>query len=197
MKKTAVTLQLFLALLLSIIAVEAVNVVKANPFFMFDYVDPIPDAILPNITVYGPKNGTLYVSDIISVSLNVSKPQQEGWVSSIIEVKYSLDDSAPVQIYCYMWPNEGSGTREFNTKFSLYLLSAGKHNLKVEATAAFRNFNTMEIFWIRNTSTTYFTVGTESFRSVFSSMTLAAVVGASLLLYFKKHKRSYSTGESK
>jgi hypothetical protein len=32
MKKTVVALQLFL----SIVAIEAVDVVKANPFFMFD-----------------------------------------------------------------------------------------------------------------------------------------------------------------
>jgi hypothetical protein len=36
MKKTVVALQLFLALLFSIVAIEAVDVVKANPFFMFD-----------------------------------------------------------------------------------------------------------------------------------------------------------------
>jgi hypothetical protein len=88
-----------------------------------------------------------------------------------------------------MWPNEGSGTPEFNTNFSLYLLSAGKHNLKVEAVAAVRNFDTLEIFWIRSASTIFFTAGTESFRSFITSMTLVAVMSVSLLVYFKKRKR--------
>jgi hypothetical protein len=189
MKKTTVTLPLFLALALSIVAtVEVVEVVEANPFFMFDYIEPIPDAIPPDITVYSPENSTRYSSDIITVSLNVSKPQQTGWTSSVIEVTYSVDDSAPIQIYCYMWPNEGSGTPEFNTNFSLNFLSAGKHSLKIEAVAAVRNFNTWEIFWIRNTSTTFFTVKTEPFRSLIASMTFFTVIGASFLAYSKNRK---------
>jgi len=189
MKRTALALILFLGLLLSILAaMELVEIVEANPFFMFDYIEPIPDAIPPTITIYNPMNSAISSSDIVTVSLNVKKPEQSGWISSVAIVEYSLDNSVPVQIYCYMWPNEGSGTPEFGTNFSLYLLSAGKHSLNIEAVAAVRSWKTMEIFWLRSSSMVFFTVGTEAFRPAITSIVLSVAGGIVLLVHFKKRK---------
>jgi hypothetical protein len=197
MKRTALALTLTLVLLMAIMfGVQFVTVVEANPFFMFDYIDPIPGAIPPTITISNPQNSTVYSSDIITVSLNISKPQQAGWISSITEVEYSLDNHAPVRIYYYWWSNEGSGTPEFNTIFSLYLLSPGQHSLTVKADAAVRTWTTMEIFWIRGTSTTIFTAGAPIFRvTVVIASMIFAVVGVGLFIYFKKRKYAKTTNK--
>ena len=189
MKKTAWVLMLFLIILLSIlIAVEVVDVAEANPFFMFDYIEPIAGAVPPTIAIYGPMNSTISSSDIVNVSLNITKPEQPGWTSSIIRVEYCLDNGVPIQLYSIYWSGEGSGIPEFNTDFSLYLLSAGQHSLKVEAVAAVRSWNTRQIFWIRNASTVFFTVGTEAFRPAIASMTLVAAIAVGLVFQVRKHK---------
>jgi len=65
MKKTVLALTLILVLLMSIMyGVQFVKVVEANPFFMFDYIEPIPGAIPPTITIYSPENSTVYYSEV-------------------------------------------------------------------------------------------------------------------------------------
>ncbi len=92
MKRETLIVTLVSALLFSVVAgIELLNVVRANPFFPYKNVDPIPGAIPPPIAVSNPQNYTIYSSDEVTVSFNISEAHLDEWFSSVISVEYSLD----------------------------------------------------------------------------------------------------------
>ena len=74
-KKSFMATVIILAFLISTVAgMHAVEVAKANPFFIFNQINAVPGTIPPNITIISPPNNTANSSDKITVSFNVSRP---------------------------------------------------------------------------------------------------------------------------
>jgi hypothetical protein len=67
---TAVLVIVFLMQLL----VQGVNTAEANPFSMFNQIEPRPDAIPLKITIFSPRNNTAYSPDKIRLSFYVDRP---------------------------------------------------------------------------------------------------------------------------
>src|SRR5665647_1989934 len=116
-KKTFMAAIISLTLLILIAAgMQVIEVGKANPFFIFNQVDPVPGTIPPNITIISPQNNTIYSSDKISVSFNVSRPQLGTCNTAIIDIKYTLDNET-VQAFTIWRGNSASNSYaipEFN-----------------------------------------------------------------------------------
>jgi hypothetical protein len=168
MKKIILVKVAICAILVSIMAgVQVIEVVDANPFFMYHLIDPVPGSIPPVITVNSPLNNTVYSSDEITVSFNVSKPQLDNRGSSIIDITYTLDNET-VQAFTIWKENPGggvsassdSGIPKFNTSFTLSALSSGNHSLMVEAEGVVfaGGESGLDIFFMNSTSPIFFTV---------------------------------------
>jgi hypothetical protein len=83
---------IILAFLVSLGAsMQAVELVLADPFFIFHPVDPLPGTIPPTITIVSPQNNQTYYTDKVVICFNVSKPQLGNCETAIIEVKYTID----------------------------------------------------------------------------------------------------------
>jgi hypothetical protein len=158
--KTFMATIIILAFLISLVAgMQVFEVTKADPFFIFKTIDPIPGTIPPNILIFSPQNNTVYSSDKITVSFNVSKPQLGTCETAIIDIKYTLDDET-VQAFTIWRGGSASNSwaiPEFNTTFTLPTLSTGNHHLTVTAEGVVYAGN-MSIFFIDSSSTTFFTV---------------------------------------
>jgi hypothetical protein len=206
---------IILAFLISLVAgMHVVEVTKADPFWIFKHIDPIPGTIPPTITIFSPQNNTVYSSDTITVSFKVSKPQLTTWESSINEIEYTVDCRQTIQLFSIynQEVNNNNGIPEFNTTFTLPSLSTGDHSLTVKASGTVLNTNPLEVFFINSSSTTFFTVGTQPtlqpsptpsshsiasdywlnprfLISIISVIVVVVVVASISLVYFKKRKR--------
>jgi hypothetical protein len=147
-------------LVLSAIQVE---VVEANPFWIFHQIEPRPDAIPPKITIFSPQNNTTYSSEKITLSFYVDKPKLDMngssidiQSSSIINITYTLDDKTE-QAFT-IWKNgsaSSSGISNFNTSLNCPALPAGNHYLTVYAEAVVF-VGGLDIFFINGSSTIFF-----------------------------------------
>jgi hypothetical protein len=162
MKRTEVTVTLFfLSLFISLASGSfVVDVAKANPFIIFKTADPIPGTVPPIINVSCPKNNTVYPSNVVCLSFNVSKPQPPTSLEAgINSVRYTLDGHL-TGFYYYTHYNSHSppGLPIFNHSENL-TLSNGKHTLVVNVSGVVLPGN-MTIFGMHSSETIVFTVST-------------------------------------
>jgi hypothetical protein len=150
-------------LLLISLAVIEVEVVEANPFWIYHLIEPLPGTIPPKIIMFSPQNSTVYSSDNITISFYVDKPKLDTHDSSIINITYTLDDKT-VQAFT-IWKNGGagsdSGIPNFNTSVTSPSLSNGNHNLTVYAEGVLFAGG-LAIFFMNSSSTTYFIIANQS-----------------------------------
>jgi hypothetical protein len=162
-KKSVIATITILFLVTSLLAMINVEVVNANPFFIFHQVDPVPGTIPPKIIMFNPQNSTVYSSDNITISFYVDKPKLDMHDSSIINITYTLDDKT-VQAFT-IWKDgsagSDSGIPNFNTSFTSPPLSTGNHNLTVYAEGVLFAGG-LAIFFMNSSSTIFFTIGTPS-----------------------------------
>jgi hypothetical protein len=144
-------------LILLVFGIQILEAAKANPFFIFHQVDPIPGTIPPSTTISNPQNNTVYSPDKITVSFNVSRPQLGTCNTAIIDVKYTLDGETTQAFSIWRGGSASNGwaTPEFNTTFTSPYLSIGNHQLTVMAEGVVYSGN-MDIFFINSSSTTFF-----------------------------------------
>ena len=159
MKKTALAVILISTLLFSAVAGrELVKVAEANPFFIFEEIEPIQGTIPPTITISSPQNNIVYSSDEVTVSFHVDKPQLGTCGTAIINVTYTID-SKTVQAFSIWRGNSASSgwaVPEFDTNFTLTSLTVGNHRLTVRAEGVVYAGD-MDIFFIKSFSTVTFT----------------------------------------
>ena len=75
MKKAALTSELMLALsVLSMFVAQFVNVTKANPYMMYEDVDPPPGTIPTRIIISSPKNNTRHLG-AVNINIRAIGPQ--------------------------------------------------------------------------------------------------------------------------
>jgi hypothetical protein len=157
MNKKTLRFIIIAALLISAIAgTQSVKVAKANPFFIFHQISPIPGTIPPNITISSPQNNTVYSSDNITISFSLS-------FNFIIGVNYTLDNET-VQAFSIWHGGSASNSNEipeFSTTFTSPSLPTGNHKLTVAAEAVVYVGN-MSIFFIDGSSTVFFTIDTST-----------------------------------
>ena len=208
MPKKLLATTIIIALIVTfVVGMQVIEVVVADPFWIYKIIDPIPGTIPPVITIISPLNNTTYPSDGIIASFNVSKPQLGTRASSIIDVTYTLDGET-VQAFT-IWKNgsasSGSGIPRFNTTFSLPSLHAGKHSLTVEANGVVfaGGESGLDIFFINSNSTTFFTVGIPStsqpsltdyllnptFLTAIAGGVVIGAVASVSLVYFKRRRQ--------
>ena len=162
-KKTFMATITILVFLISLVhGLLVVDVAKANPFFIFHQVDPVPGTIPPNITISSPQNNTVHYSAKISVSFNVSRPLLGTCNTAIIDIKYTLDSETTQAFSIWRGGSASNGWAipEFNTTFTSPSLPIGNHQLTVTAEGVVYSGN-MDIFFINSSSTTLFAIGTQ------------------------------------
>jgi len=149
-----------------LIGIQAVEVTNANPFFMYQTIDPIPGAIPPTITINSPNNNSVYSPGNLTFSFNVSKPQLDSSIANsparyyayITSIYYTLDNGNETRVYYNYNNGVGSkGVPEFNTTITLPSLSIGSHSIKVKAYGIV-NPDHLYIFGMESNSTTFFTI---------------------------------------
>jgi hypothetical protein len=148
------------ALLFSVVfGMHVANIAKANPWLLFKEATPILGTIPPIITLSSPQNNSVYASNDVFFSLNVSKPQPPMPLEAGISyVRYTLDGTITALYFCDHY-SSGSppGIPEFNYSHNL-TIPEGKHTLVVYASGVVLPGN-MTIFWVDSNSTVFFSVG--------------------------------------
>jgi hypothetical protein len=160
-KKTFMATIVITAFLISLVAgMQDVEVTNANPFWIYNFIQPVPGTIPCNITILNPQNDTAYYSDTASVSFYVSKPHlSTASETSITYVNYTIDEKT-VQAFAIHPYEDGFGTAsgipEFNTSFGLSL-PLGNHTLTVTAEGVVWAGGN-NIFFIDSSSTVFFMI---------------------------------------
>ena len=167
-KETVIAAIIISAFLFSLMAVTyPIGEVKANPFWIFNTIEPIPGTIPPNITILSPQNNTVYSSDEITVRFDVNRPQLDTCKSDIIDVKYTLDGET-VQAFSIWRGGSASNSwaiPEFSTTFTPPSLPPGNHTLTVAAEGVVYTGG-MSIFFISSFSAASFTISTQSSQPI-------------------------------
>ena len=156
-------------LVILVLSAMQVEVVEANPFWIFHQIEPRPDAIPPKITIFSPQNNTAYSSDNLTISFYVDRPKLDMngssidiQSSSLINITYTLDDKTE-QAFT-IWKNgsasSSSGIPNFNTSLNSPALSPGNHYLTVYAEAVVFAGG-LDIFFLNSSSTVLFATGTQ------------------------------------
>lgn len=173
MKRTALAVMLVLSLLFSLAAgLLVVKKAKANAFFIFTSVDPIPGTIPPIITVSSPQNNAVYKSNTVYVSFNISKPEPPTSLESgISSVRYTLDGNRTGLYYCTHYnSNYPPGFPQFSYSKN-WTLSAGTHTLLIEANGVVLPGN-MSIFGMSGSARVFFTVDTTADTAINSEQNI-------------------------
>jgi len=163
MKRTALALTLISALLISLAAgVLVVKEAKANAFFIFKAVTPIPGTIPPIITISSPENNTAYEPDNFYLSFNITKPEPPiDLESGLSSIRYSLDNNDTGLYYCNHYNSRsppGIPGFSYSKKLSI---PEGNHMLAIYVGGVVLPGN-MTIYSVGSTSTVFFTIGTNS-----------------------------------
>lgn len=197
MKRTVLSVILTLALLLMPTGLLVVNEVKANPFFIFDGVDPIPGTIPPIITAFSPENNTIYNSSTLCLSFNVSKLEPPTSLDSgITFVRYTLDGNLTGLYYCTHYTSDYPPGLPYFVHSKNLTLPIGKHTLVIEVGGVVLPGN-MTIFGMSSSSTIFFTVSTnltsEQTIPEFSSLTILPLSMTVILVAIVVKKRCLCT----
>ncbi len=202
-----------LAVLLTVfilVGIGVVGIADANPFAFYSPIEPIQGTIPPVITIYSPKNDSIYPGSI-DVGFNVSKPElEDAYLTNVVSVTYSLDQNESIEVYSnYIQGHGTEGIPAFNTTFTLPPLQAGNHKLTVTATGVVlkalvpkpQGFGDIGVFYVKSNSTILFMVGTPTIPPQASANTLEpilliailgivtiVIVAAVLLVFFKRRK---------
>jgi hypothetical protein len=169
MKKTALALTLVLALLTSLaVGVRFVSFVEANPYMMYEGVEPIPGTIPTKIAITSPTNYTAYSGTAVKITLHVTGPQTPyPTKSGISGVGYNIDGTVfPEQNVIGGWDL----VPEVNYSEVLYDLPAGNHELNVFAYGVVEP-GPLQMFSVDTTSTVFFSIGSTPYSSTPSSPT--------------------------
>jgi hypothetical protein len=160
----AVTIAL---MLISTFGLQLVKEARADPFFIFHQVDPVPGTIPPNITISSPQNNTVYASNEVTISFDVNKPELGACQANIIDVTYILDNERTDAFSIWRGGSASNAwaVPEFNTSFVSPWLPAGTHSLTVSAQGVVY-CGGMDIFFINSSSTTLFIItSTQALKS--------------------------------
>jgi hypothetical protein len=90
MKKTAAALIIAL-LVIAAAGAQFVNFSKANPYFDGGIVLPDSSAKPPRISIFAPQNNTVYTTNTIPLSINVSSPESQKAATVLDLVYYEAD----------------------------------------------------------------------------------------------------------
>jgi|WetSurMetagenome_2_1015567.scaffolds.fasta_scaffold89640_2 hypothetical protein len=149
-----------------------VEVVEANPFWIFHQIEPRQDTIPPKITIFNPQNNTAYSSGNITISFYVDRPKLDMngssidiQSSSIINITYTLDDKTEhaFTIWKDGSASSSSGIPNFSTSLNSPALSTGNHYLTVYSEAVVFAGG-LDIFFINSSSTVLFATGIQSLQ---------------------------------
>jgi len=152
--KTALTLELMLALsVLSLFVSQFVNVTKANPYMMYEDVDPPPGTIPTQITISSPKNNTRHLGSVY-INIRATGPQPPySKESGIYLLAYNIDNTISQSIKKGLY-----SVPEVSYSQTLHDLPVGNRNLTVFAYGR-ADLGNMQGFIMVRTSTVYFSVG--------------------------------------
>jgi hypothetical protein len=180
-----------LSLCILIGCLMSIEVGEANPFIFNKIIDPVEGTIPPEITISSLRNQSTY-SDIINVNLHVDKPKLNSSWASITSVYYTLDSNKKVEVYyCLANGMKTKGVQEYDTAFNLFFLSAGNHNLTIEANGVVMPNGeglSSDLFWISNSSTITFNIGNQPFLMTTIVLIILVLTGSFLLVYFKRRR---------
>ena len=197
MKRTALALILILGL--TILVTQNCHVkVKAE-------LTPHSTIVPPAVLIYSPQNNSLTSSNSISLIFNVSAPESVNATGSYLRYIYYEADWQTEEQYLYfqnLTNDEHFDFMEFNTTLSN--IPKGTHTLQIVACGAVLIKEAMFGFdYASETNASIiFTVNsiqppsspepqqTEPFPTtlVIATIVLVVVIGAGLLVYFKKHR---------
>jgi hypothetical protein len=157
MNRTAlvVTLALLFSMLITVLTFKTAN---ANPWILFSSTEPVPGTVPPIITMSYPVNNTVYTSNTVSFSFNVTKPQPPTIMQSGINyVRYRLDGNVTGLYFCSHYSSmETPGIPEFSYSENVTVPN-GSHTLIVEASGVVLPGN-MTIFMLTSNFAVHFNV---------------------------------------
>jgi hypothetical protein len=120
-KKTLLTTTFLSALLFSAVAgTQFVNTGTANPYFDGGIVPPDPSAKPPGISIFDPKNNTVYTTNTITLSIKVTLPESQKASETKIDTIYYEADWLEERVYLFIsrgLDDEISSTRPRNLYF--------------------------------------------------------------------------------
>lgn len=164
MRKKALNVALVLAFLFSVVdGTELVKIAEANPWLIFEPVDPIPGTIPPVITISSPKNNTVYSRTAVNLTLHITKPQPPCQLESGISyARYTLGGNITGIYFCDHY-SSGSppGIPELDYSQIISALPDGYYELVIEAAGIVLPGN-LTIFTMYTNSTVFFTTGNPS-----------------------------------
>jgi hypothetical protein len=158
-KKTFMATIIILAFLISLVeGMQVVEVAKADPYFIFQRISPIPGSAPPQITIFNPQDNITYNSNTL-ISFNVSRPLSPQGSCFISHIEYKLDNNKTL-LYDYMINGGNNWTSFQQFSFSQnFNLSEGNHSLIVESEALFLP-GSMTIFYLDSSSNVSFMIDT-------------------------------------
>jgi hypothetical protein len=175
MKRTALALTLILALFFSaMVGTQFVNLGSADPYIYEGEVPPKPDTIPPTISIFSPKNNTVYSVNGVTLAFDVSGPT--GPTVSypfVTQIYYKTDwQNSIVSVYDSGSPSNQEYS-EFSSELNLTGIPDGNHNIIV--TAVYRGMYipsddpgaplSYNIFYINGSSIVNFTIDAISILS--------------------------------
>jgi hypothetical protein len=129
-KKCAVIV--FMLVLLSSVAIATlfVNLAKANPYLSDEFISPPRDSKPPTISLNPLINNTVYTSNIISLTINVSIPEPTAKYSlHLHSIQYQTDwKDSLTSVYEYP-PGSGLTITDFSGNLTLAEVPDGSHNV--------------------------------------------------------------------
>ena len=113
MRKTAEALALAVLLITTAAGTQFVNFSTANPYFDGGLVPPDSSATPPRISIFAPQNNTVYATDTIPFSINVSFPESQK-AATVLDLVYYEADWQENRTYLY-----ASGLASFDDRMAL------------------------------------------------------------------------------
>ena len=196
MKRTAIAKIFIVALLFSAVAgTQLVGLGNGNPYFWLEEVLPDADTKPPIVSIFSPINNTINNPNDFALTFNVtvgeSKTASE---TCIFYVQYTVDwlDNT-TYFYTDNFPTHFSydinltGVREGNHSILVYAIESGTYMRNGIPTYAFSINSSSSVFFTIDAS---FHQQSEPFPTTLVIATIAsvAVIGAGVLVYFKKRK---------
>jgi hypothetical protein len=141
MKKTALTIILFLSLLFLVATgTRFAYLGRADPYVYVGDVPPKPDTIPPFVLISSPKNNTAYNVDNVALAFNISPPTGPTVDNPIIMEVYYEDDWQQGQISVYKYTSDSYSGHPTNGEYAQYSYSLafqslplGSHSITVFA----------------------------------------------------------------